>query len=275
MFAISSAFVLIIVCFCHGTTGRSCPQDTTDFATKVEKSSVVVYGKTMAKIMNEGSDSVFHVFFQVDCILKGAATSRQINITNAGRVEGKQYCQEFPVGRGYSIAFLEPISANKTSHKTFTPVDFAEILDEGNSTSQLLARQCDLHRLVPRQSSASVTDVCPSVGTDPICQQIVNSTGLIITNLLLNITTNITLSDVTTSVINLSELTATNTSNHTVLIVGDNGHLAHPIHTPQQEIDAIRSKSGVTQVDVDTKNSGKSMTFSILLIIMAIFFCSN
>lgn len=275
MFAISSVFVLIIVCFCHGTTGRSCPPDTIDFATKVEKSSVVVYGKTMAKIMNEGSDSIFHVFFQVDCILKGPATSRQINITNAGRAEGKRYCQEFPVGRGYSIAFLEPISSNKTSYRTFTPADFAEILDEGNSTSQLLARQCNLHRLVPRQSVVSVTDVCPSVGTDPICQQIVNTTGLMITNLLLNITTNITLSDVTTATINLSELTATNTSNNTVLIVGDKGHLAHPIHTPQQEIDAIRSKSGATQVNVDTKNSGKSMTFSILLIIMAIFFCSN
>ena len=89
MFAISSIFLLIVVSFCHGipANDRHCTPDTIDFATKVEKSSVVVYGKAMAKIMNEGSESVFHVFFQVDCILKGPATLRQINITNAGKIK--------------------------------------------------------------------------------------------------------------------------------------------------------------------------------------------
>ncbi len=87
MFAISSVFLLIIVSLCCGepTNDQQCPPDTIDFATKVEKSSVVVYGKAMAKIMNERSDSTFHIFFQVDCVLKGPATLRQINITNAGK----------------------------------------------------------------------------------------------------------------------------------------------------------------------------------------------
>jgi len=265
MFAISSIFLLIVVSLCYGkpTTDRQCTPDTIDFATKVDKSSVVVYGKAMAKIMNEGSDSIFHVFFQVDCVLKGPATLRQINITNAGRAEGKQYCQEFPVGRGYSIAFLEPISSNKTNHKTFTPADFVEILDEGNSTTQLLARTCTLHRLVPRQSLASVAEVCPAVATDPVCHQIVNPTAIITTNLRIN-TTNVTLSDLTTNI-----------SNTTLLISDDKGHLTHPIHTPEQEIDAIRGKSNINQVDVDKNNGAKSMTFSIFLMIMAIFFWSN
>jgi hypothetical protein len=88
MFALTSTFLFIIVSLCHGapTDNRQCAPDTIDFATKIEKSSVVVYGKTMAKIMNQGSESLFHVFFQVDCILKGPATLRQINITNAGKM---------------------------------------------------------------------------------------------------------------------------------------------------------------------------------------------
>jgi len=217
----------------------------------------------MAKIIDEGSDSIFHVFFQVDCVLKGPATLRQINITNAGRADGKQYCQEFPVGRGYSIAFLEPSSSNKTDHKTFTPADFVEIHDEGNSTDQLLARACNLHRLVPRQSLASVTEVCPAVGTDPICNQIVNSTTIMTTHLLIN-STNLIISEVTTNI--------SNTSLH---ILDDKGRLTHPIHSPQQEIDAIKGKSGTIQVDVDKGNGAKSITFSLLLMIMAIFLCSN
>jgi hypothetical protein len=283
MFAISSVLLLIVVFLCHGLpTNRECAPDTIDFATKVDKSSVVVYGKAMAKIMNEGSDSTFHVFFQVDCVLKGPATLRQINITNVGKIkisskkeksyqgerplgraEGKQYCQEFPVGRGYSIAFLEPILSDKTDHKTFTPADFAEILDEGNSTSQLLARTCNLHRLVPRQSLASVTEVCPAVGTDPICLQVVNTTAIVTTKLLIN-STMVIVSDATTNI-----------SNETLLITNDKKPLSHPIHTPQQEIDAIRGKSGTIQVYADKQNGAHSITFSILLMIMAIFFCSN
>jgi len=264
MFALPSILLFIIVSLCHGQqTNRQCAPDTVDFATKVDKSSVVVYGKAMAKIMYEGSDSIFHVFYQVDCVLKGPSTLRQINITYAGRVEGKQYCQEFPVGRGYSIAFLEPSAVNKTDHKTFIPADFVEILDEGNSTSQLLERTCNLHRLVPRQSLASVTEVCPAVSTDPICLQVVNATVIIPNNVLIN-STNVILSDV-----------KTNVSNKTIHITDEKGILSQPIHTPQQEIDAIRGKSGAIQVDVDKHNGAQSITFSILLMITAIFFCSN
>jgi len=261
MFAISSVLLLIILSLCHGQlTKRQCTPDTVDFATKVDKSSIVVYGKAMAKMMYDGSDSVFHVFYQVDCVLKGPATLRQINITNAGRVEDKKYCQEFPVGRGYSIAFLEPISVNDTTdHKTFTAADFAEIHEEGNSTSQLLARTCNLRRLVPRQSLASVSEVCPPVGTDPICLESSNTT--------VHITTD--------HHINSTDVLLPGVLNATILTTDDKGHLARPIHTPQQELDAIRSKSGTIQVDADKHSGAKSMTFSILLIIMAIFFCSN
>ena len=92
MLAIRSILLLLVVSLCSGRPGsdRECAQDVVDFATKVEKSSVVVYGKTMAKIMNNGSDSVFYVFFQVDCILKGPATLRQINILNAGNYAEEQ-----------------------------------------------------------------------------------------------------------------------------------------------------------------------------------------
>lgn len=86
MLTVSSIFLLIVVSICSGqTTGRICPPDTVDFATKVEKSSVVVYGKPMAKMMNDGSDSIFRVSFQVDCIFKGPATLRQIDIIDAGK----------------------------------------------------------------------------------------------------------------------------------------------------------------------------------------------
>jgi len=264
MFATSSIFLLIVVSLCHGQpTNRQCTPNTIDFATKVDKSSIVVYGKAMAKILDEGNDSIFHVFFQVDCVLKGPATLRQINITNAGRAEGKEYCQEFPVGRGYSIAFLEPSPLNTTDYKTFIPADFTEILDEGNSTNELLARTCNLHRIVPRQSLASVAEVCPAVGTDPICLQMANVSAIITTNFLIN-STDVILPGVTI-----------NMTNTTLLVSNDEGHLTHPIHTPQQEIDAIRGKSGSIQVDVDKHNGAQLMTFNILLMIIAIFFCSN
>ncbi len=152
--------------------------------------------------------------------------SRKTRAFHSGRVEGKQYCQEFPVARGYSIAFLEPSSSNKTDHRTFTPADFVEILEEGNSTSQLLARTCNLHRLVPRQSLASVTEVCPAVATDPSCHEIVNTTvTTIVKTNLSNNATNIIVSEVTPNV-----------SNKTILIVDEKGHLTQPIHTPRQAL---------------------------------------
>ena len=67
----------------------------------------------------------------------------------------------------------------------------------------------------------------------------------------------------------------TNLSNKTIQVTNEKGILSQPIHTPQQEIDAIRGKSGTIQVDVDKHNGAQSITFSILLMIMAIYFCSN
>ncbi|CAF0873203.1 unnamed protein product [Rotaria sordida] len=294
MFAIGNIIFLIIISLCHGipTTDRQCLPDTIDFNTKVEKSSIVVYGKVMAKMLDEESDSTFHVFFQVDCILKGPATLRQINITNAGHIEGKKYCQDFSVGRGYSIAFLEPISSNTTDYYTFIPADFVEILVEENSTNLLLARTCNLHQIVPRQSSALAMEVCPAVSTDPICHETVNVTitAMTIDSSLMNttndflsdLTTDDFLSDLTTNDI-LSDLTTnnllsdvtTNLSNEIVSTSNENELLPSPIDSVEQEINAIRSKSNIHQIDVDQHNNAKSITYSTLFIIMAIIFCSN
>ncbi|CAF2512113.1 unnamed protein product [Rotaria sp. Silwood2] len=295
MFAIASIFFLIIISLCHGVpiTDRQCPPDAIDFSTKIEKSSIVVYGKVMAKMLDEQSDSTFHVFFQVDCILKGPATLRQINITKAGHAEGKQYCQEFPVGRGYSIAFLEPILSNTTDYYTFTPSDFVEILVEENSTNLLLARTCNLHQIVPRQSAALAIEVCPAVSTDPICHETVDVTTTMTmstdslmdttnnilfdetttNNILFDITTNNLLSDITTDDV-LSNVT-TNISNEILLISNDNEFLPHSIDPTQQEINAIRSRSNTNQVDVDKGNGAKSKTYSTLFMIMAMIFCLN
>ena len=181
-------------------------------------------------------------------------------------MEGRKYCQEFPTthsGRRYSIAFLEPNPLNKSDHETFTHADFIEVYDEGNSTLDLLARTCNLQRLVPRSSTALVSQVCPAVSTDPSCLQTSDATTIVTMNMHMN-SSNIILSPVSTSA-----------SNRTVLLTDNKGGLAHPIHTPQQEIDVIRSKSGAVAVDVDKANGSQSTTFSILLLIMAIFFSSN
>ena len=87
MFTRSCILLLVVVSICYGQFDKQpCAPDTVDFATKVEKSSIVVYGKAMSKALYEGNDSMFHVFYQVDCVLKGPATLRQINITNAGKI---------------------------------------------------------------------------------------------------------------------------------------------------------------------------------------------
>jgi len=253
--AASTILLLVVVCLCHGkTTQRKCRNDDVDFAAKVDQSSVVVYGKTMAKMMDDVNDTTFHIFFQVDCILKGPAIARKINITVVGKKEGKHYCHEFDVGRGYSIAFLERDPAHENDTKSFVPADFVEILDEGNSTSELLARTCNLHRLVPLQSVATVTEICPAVATDAHCLD-----G--------NMTTSFkTQSELEKTSKNL-ELTTTK-----VLVAADKSHLTHPINTPQQELDAIRPKStSVDVADVEQRNVANSITTS-LLILMAIFF---
>lgn len=87
MFAFSAILLLLIGSLCYGESNKqTCASDNVDFATKVDKSSIVVYGKAMSKEFYEGSETVFHVFYQVDCVLKGSATLRRINITNAGKI---------------------------------------------------------------------------------------------------------------------------------------------------------------------------------------------
>jgi len=168
MTAISTIILLFVLCICNGgaTFYEKCSNDTIDFATKVENSSFVVYGKPTGKTLYEGNDSMFYVTFQVDCIFKGPAISRHINITHAGRVEGKTYCQDFPVGRGHTIAFLERNPLNVTDTKTFIPADFVEMPFVINVTNELLANTCGLHHLLPLESN---TDVCPAVSTDSHC----------------------------------------------------------------------------------------------------------
>lgn len=264
MLTISSIFLLIVVSICSGeTTNRICPPDTVDFATKVEKSSVVVYGKPMAKIMNNESDSIFRISFQVDCVLKGPATLRQIDINNAGRVEGKTYCQDLPVGRGYAIVFLEPTPLNATDRKTYVPADFVEIVDHKNSTIQLLARTCNLHRIVPLQTLASVADVCPAVGTDPICLEGSKTATKVIQAIVPVNSTTVLVGDL-----------QINSSNQTVAVIHGDDHLSHPIHSVQQEIETIKSKSGNKQIDVDSHNGSAFITFNLLLMFVAMFFSS-
>ncbi|CAF5006612.1 unnamed protein product [Rotaria magnacalcarata] len=286
MLTISKVIFLIIISVCHGipTTDRKCSPDTIDFDTKVAKSSIVVYGKAMAKILDEENDSMFHVFFQVYCILKGPATLRQINITNAGNqkenllsimrisqskylkrflghVEGKEYCQEFPVGHGYSIAFLEPLSSNTTDNKTFIPADFVEIHTDGASMNQLLARTCNLVQTVPIRSSASASEVCPAVSTDPICQKTTTVVTAVTTNYTVNAKDNM-----------LSKETSIQT-NETLSTASKNEFILQLMHSAQHEIIINRSGSDSTQIDVDKKNAAKSVTYSILLTIIAIFYC--
>lgn len=89
MIAISTIFLLIVSSTCNGksTFKKNCPEDNVDFATKVDNSSIIVYGKTIGKNLYGSDDTMFFVQFQVDCILKGPAVERQINITRAGKIE--------------------------------------------------------------------------------------------------------------------------------------------------------------------------------------------
>jgi hypothetical protein len=87
MIAVRTIFLLFALSICDGrvTVYQNCSNDTIDFATKVENSSFVVYGKSTGKALYDGSDSIFHVTFQVDCIFKGSPIARQINIIQAGK----------------------------------------------------------------------------------------------------------------------------------------------------------------------------------------------
>lgn len=87
MIAIGTIFALFVLSTCHGRmlAFEQCANDTIDFASKVENSSFVVFGMSKQKTLADGSDSMFHVNFQVDCIFKGPPIPRMINITQAGK----------------------------------------------------------------------------------------------------------------------------------------------------------------------------------------------
>jgi hypothetical protein len=96
MIAIRTLSFLLVLSICHGkaTFNPECSNDTINFATKVDKSPIVVYGKATGKILDETSDSIFRVVFQVDCIFKGPLIARHINITQAGEFEILQNISE-------------------------------------------------------------------------------------------------------------------------------------------------------------------------------------
>jgi hypothetical protein len=95
MIAISTIFLLIVLSTCDGKSRfhKDCLIDKVDFATKVEDSSIVVYGKTVGKMLYGGNETTFYVSFQVDCILKGPAIVKQINITDAGKISFNENIQ--------------------------------------------------------------------------------------------------------------------------------------------------------------------------------------
>ena len=98
-------------------------------------------------------------------------------------MNNKTYCQQFPVGQDYTIAFLERNPSNVTDLDTFIPADFVEIPFEGNSTIELLEHTCNLHQLVPLDTSAVITDVCPAVSTASQCVLTTMKPGFEITSI--------------------------------------------------------------------------------------------
>ncbi|CAF1378926.1 unnamed protein product [Adineta steineri] len=184
MFGINTILLVTIFSICHvqSMLDENCPVDNVDFETKVANSSIVVYGKATETKLYDGSDSTFFVKFRVDCILKGPVINHLINITKAGRVENKTYCQSFSVGRGHVITFLEPDPLHFNDSKSFIPTDFVEIQFQDNVTNELLANTCNLHQLLPFQSTASIADACPIVSTESKCIHTTMKTDLELTS---------------------------------------------------------------------------------------------
>ena len=179
MFVICATVFLLLLGECRGSLSSSysrCANDTNDLATRVKGSSIVVFGTTMGKQLNEGSDTTFYVQFRVDCILKGPLISRMINITEAGYSSNRKYCQDFHMGRGYSIAFLERRPLYENDSAVFIPADFAEMPYFDNKTDEVLAEICDLHQFAPLESTSRAASVCPVVSTAPQCYRPLNTT---------------------------------------------------------------------------------------------------
>lgn len=88
MSAFNTICLLIVLFVLNGKSilGRKCPKDSVDFATKVENSSIVVYGQAEGKDYNISNPSIFNVKFRVDCILKGPPMPKYIMISQAGEI---------------------------------------------------------------------------------------------------------------------------------------------------------------------------------------------
>jgi len=89
MIVISTIFLLFVLSISNARTtfNQNCPNDSINFETKIENSSFVIYGKSTGKTLYPGNDSMFYITFQVECIFKGPIIPREINITQAGKIE--------------------------------------------------------------------------------------------------------------------------------------------------------------------------------------------
>ena len=103
---------------------------------------------------------------------------------------------------------------------------------------------------MPLQSIASVSEICPLIATDPVCQ---NGTGSTL------VSSTETLTETTDASMQIEQTTS-----------DGQGHLSKPIQTPQQEIDAIRAKSGNVQTYADTKSAGQALTLNIFLLSLVV-----
>lgn len=145
------------------------------------------------------------------------------------------------------MAFLEPVST-ENDQKTFTPTDFVEIVNEGKLIEDLLRSTCSLTQKVPLNSIATVSEICPSVSTAPECG---TSTAETVAE-----TTTVVLAEPTDVASSKNETK----SNH-------EGHFSKPVQSPEQEINAIRAKSGQThQVDVDQKSAANKLCWNLIIL---------
>ena len=87
----------------------------------------------------------------------------------SGQVENRSFCQDFPLGRGFSIAFLERMPSNINDTGNFIPSDFVDMTYQTNVTDKLLAETCNLSATLPNGYTPSMANMCPLVSTAPNC----------------------------------------------------------------------------------------------------------
>lgn len=96
----------------------------------------------------------------------------------AGQIEHRNFCQEFPLGRGYSIAFLERNPVNSNDTQNFVPSDFVDMIYQKNITDRLLADTCGMKATLPMGAMEMIRDVCPMVSTTSRCMEPPNTTTM-------------------------------------------------------------------------------------------------